>query len=960
MHFIHLIARLILSKIHEFQLLANKSKAAIIAVTETWLDHTVSNTEIHLDGYSVIRKDRNRHGGGICMFIRDDLAFTPLPLDNLSESDEVFFLELLLPKTKPIIIGTCYRPPKQSDFVDRFETILSQLRSDCEIIIMGDFNICVIDNKSHLSQTYNKVLKLFGLKQLIKGVTRLTDTSKSLIDHILCNSSEKISQSGVISSGLSDHFITYCTRKIPKYICNKHNNIKIRSSKNYDKTEFVDLLTQADWSKCLYSCSIDDAWQSFKETFTNILDKVAPVKEVRVKQKTEPWMNQDILSNIKERDDYITSFRKFGKDEDYRLYCKYRNLVQRQCKQAKADYFNEGINDNMGNPKKLWSHFKNLGYKQNCKVDSNVILNIDGENSFDNAKIANHFNSFFTTIASKLVDKLPNPSNIFHASSNAVKSFYNQRQQNNDEFILKHVSETFVYKELCNLNVSKSTGLDGIPAKFLKDAAPFIKIPITFLINMSISEATVPKDLKLAKVKPLFKKGDRLKPENYRPVSILSIVSKILEKAVYSQLESFLVNKNILYEFQSGFRSKFSTDSCLIHLTDHIKSETAKGLYTGMVLLDLQKAFDTVDHKILCDKLKIIGVRSVEWFNSYLSNRQQIVNINKTNSDVCNVKCGVPQGSLLGPLLFLIYVNDLKISIDSDCKVLLYADDTAILFSHKDPKIISEKLSLMLESCKNWLTDNKLSLHLGKTESILFGPKRKLKNVTENIFSIVCNGIIIESKSYVKYLGVILDNFLSGEYIVDNIINKANQRLKFLYRYKSCLSEQSRKTLCTALIQCHLDYACSCWYEGLSKKLKDKLQIIQNKIIRFIFDMHPRQRLKISNFEKVGFLNISNRVTQLRLNHVFNIFHNQSPDYLKQYFSRTCSTRNTRSCNFNFFVPRVKNTESSSFYFNGIKNWNTLPDSIKSIDNKAKFKFEVKRHLMSEMKKSSEADFIFY
>lgn len=191
------------------------------------------------------------------------------------------------------------------------------------------------------------------------------------------------------------------------------------------------------------------------------------------------------------------------------------------------------------------------------------------------------------------------------------------------------------------------------------------------MINLSISEGEVPDELKLAKVKPLFKKTDRLKPENYMPVSILSIVSKVLENAVYKQLEKFLISNNLLFEFQSGFKSSYSTDSCLIHLIDHIKAETARSLYTGMVLLDLQKAFDTVDHSILSDKLRVIGIQSVSWFESYLTNRKQLVNINGIDSDMGEVTCSVPQGSLLGPLLFLIYVNDLQTSIDQDYKVLL-------------------------------------------------------------------------------------------------------------------------------------------------------------------------------------------------------------------------------------------------------------------------------------------------
>lgn len=245
---------------------------------------------------------------------------------------------------------------------------------------------------------------------------------------------------------------------------------------------------------------------------------------------------------------------------------------------------------------------------------------------------------------------------------------------------------------------------------------------------MSIVDRQVPDELKSARVKPLFKKNCRSEVGNYRPVSILCIVSKILERAVYNQLEVFLTKNKLLYEFQSGFRQSYSTDSCLIHLTDHIRSQTSKGLYTGMVLLDLQKAFDTVDHKILCRKLKAMGVESVEWFESYLSNRKQTVHVNDTFSSQESISCGVPQGSILGPLMFLCYVNDMPISISKKCKLLLYADDSAIIYSHKNLSVIKSTLGQELESCSKWLVDNKLSLHLGKTECILFGSKRKIKN----------------------------------------------------------------------------------------------------------------------------------------------------------------------------------------------------------------------------------------
>jgi hypothetical protein len=250
-----------------------------------------------------------------------------------------------------------------------------------------------------------------------------------------------------------------------------------------------------------------------------------------------------------------------------------------------------------------------------------------------------------------------------------------------------------------------------------------------------------------------------------------------------------------------------------------------------MVMFDLQKAFDTVDHYILCSKLQTMGVKSTKWFEFYLTDRKQKVSVNGTESNFLTVTCGVPQSSILGPLLFLYYVNDMSISISSDCKLLLYTDDGTILFSHRNPDVISEKLGKELQSCSQWLIDNKLSLHLGKTECVLFGSKCKLKKVDK--FQVTCNEHIITAQSSVKYLGINIpvDKFLSGEIIINNIIKKVNSRLKFLHRQGRSLSENARKTLSTDLIQCHFDYACSSWYAGLCKKYKDKLQVLQNKTI---------------------------------------------------------------------------------------------------------------------------------
>ena len=561
--------------------------------------------------------------------------------------------------------------------------------------------------------------------------------------------------------------------------------------------------------------------------------------------------------------------------------------------------------------------------------------------------MADCFNEFYTNVAGNLVNNLPPSKGLLNTDSDVFKNFYKEKGVEPNCFTLSPVTSDYVYKELCKLNPTKSTGLDGIPARFLRDGAIAIKDHLAHIINLSISSSSVPKDFKSARVKPLFKKNERSEVGNYRPVSILSVASKILERAVYVQLESYLRENDILYSFQSGFRGSFSTDTCLTHLTDHVHNQTSCGNFTGMVLIDLQKAFDTVDHVILLKKLEAMGVSSVEWFRSYLSDRTQIVNVNQVDSAPLDVTCGIPQGSILGPLLFLCYVNDMPISVD--CKLLLYADDSALLVSNKDPKIVADKLSHELESCRQWLIDNKLSLHLGKTEAILFGSKRKLNGVQD--FSVICDGKKINNASSVKYLGVTLDNTLSGDSIALNVTKKASGRLKFLFRHSGCLNFKTRKTLCSALIMCHFDYACCSWYSALSQKNKNKLQIMQNKIVRFILGVGPRTHIGQEERDLVKMISCQDRVMQLKLNHVFKIFHNSSPDYLKLHFTRVSSVHkySTRGSPFNFVVPNSKGQARFTFYNTAIHHWNALPNEIKNTNDFIMFKQLVKKHLASHI-----------
>lgn len=326
-------------------------------------------------------------------------------------------------------------------------------------------------------------------------------------------------------------------------------------------------------------------------------------------------------------------------------------------------------------------------------------------------------------------------------------------------------------------------------------------------------------------------------------------------------------------------------------------------------------------------------------------------------SDLLDISCGVPQGSILGPLLYLCYVNDMSLSVQ--CKLLLYADDSILIVTDKILQNVSNRLSKELENCYEWLVDNKLSLHLGKTECIVFCSKRKLKYVKD--FSITCKNHTIKAQTSVKYLGTTLDQCLTGESIVNSIVAKANARLKFLYRQANFLNIPSKKTLCSALVLCHLEYASSAWFSGLSNTLKNKLQIIQNKCIRFIRSMGPREHIGLNEIEIAGLLSINYRMQQLRLNTTFKIFNRIAPIYLMENFVRTSHRYSTRFNNNNTFIIQDKSgMNSKTFYAQAIEDWNKLPPNIKSITNKDEFKLSIKKHLHTLARQEEASDFVFY
>ena len=443
------------------------------------------------------------------------------------------------------------------------------------------------------------------------------------------------------------------------------------------------------------------AYTDFIDRLIAVIKEIAPLKKICIKNNSCEWIDQEILNGIRNRDKLFAFFKKTGLYCDHIKYKRARNNLQQLIKNKKRNFISSKLTENIGKPKELWKILKGLGMPSKTKSASNICLEKDGNFSFDPNVNCEIFRTYFGNLAQNLLNKLPTPTNVFGIDS--VHKYYEQLNIKDKQFSLRTTSNAVVLKLLDDIEPSKAVGLDDINGQFLKDGAVILAEPIRDLFNLSIKLSTFPADCKLAKLKPLYKKGSKLEPKNYRPISLLPLISKIFEKIIHAQTQLFLDENNILYKFQSGFRVNHSTDTSLSYLNNKIMNGFENKSYTGMILIDLQKAFDTIDHEIFLNKIKCLGFAdsSISWYKSYLKSRYFKINIDNSYSEKEQLLCGVPQGSILGPLMFLIYINDMAQSVD--CDLYLFADDACIVYTGKDIKTIETNLNKNFNSLCDWL-----------------------------------------------------------------------------------------------------------------------------------------------------------------------------------------------------------------------------------------------------------------
>ena len=530
--------------------------------------------------------------------------------------------------------------------------------------------------------------------------------------------------------------------------------------------------------------------------FNDVLDKHTPLITKRVKmEKQAPWWNSEINSARIIRNNALKKARKSGSVGDWSSYKSSRNSVYYLIRKAKSEYFRKTLNQKNLNPKDYWNHLKLLTERK-VNIVPTIVTGSNGNLITDPKSIAEEFNNTFISMADDLLELRMNTA---ESSTNdlecRLKLFVASRKPDNELFTIPPITTELIIKYVKSLSDNVATGPDNVPTYAIKQAISIAAGHLTFVINSFFSNGEFPDAWKMARVTPIFKSGEQDLVINNRPISILPALSKIVERHVFLSLSSWFNKYNLLFSSQSSYMKHHSCISAMVNLVDQLIANMDDKLISSLLMIDLSKAFDTINHELLITKLSIYGVSpsSLKWFKAYLTSRRQYVRIDNVDSNSQIIRHGVPQGSILGPLLFIIFMNDINLVPISDCELHLYADDTMMLTCSPTMDQLMTTTNQALTIIVDWFLKNKLIVNLKKTECMTVMTKAKERFTSENNSTLSIDGNQIKQVFHHKLLGLVIDSHLPWNDHVDYIVSKAASRLFLLKKIKPFLSLKERK-----------------------------------------------------------------------------------------------------------------------------------------------------------------------
>ena len=725
------------------------------------------------------------------------------------------------------------------------------------------------------------------------------------------------------ATGISDchNFISFQLRGITPRVSREY--LQYRSYRSFDKQTCMEDLGHTPFHVAHIFDDVNDVYWASEGLLQEVFDQHVPIKQAKRRKQSAPFMNRVLRKAIYKKRMLLNKYIRCRNKRNWQNYRRQRNLVTKLRKKSIRNYFFERCS---GGPKSkdFWPTIKPFLSWKSTKSSTNINLSHENKIVTDPKQVSEIFNDYYIHVAD---DIGTNGSHDYEYHPSILEISNHLGETKNFEFT--KVNHEFVSKQIDKINTRKATGPDGISSKFLKLVKPAVVMPLTNLINLSLTTGCFPDKLKEAQVTPIFKKDDPMERENYRPVSVLSVVSKLFERAMNEQMGQYF--SDILHPFVSAFRQGYGCQTTLLRAVEDWKRALDEKKHVVAVLTDLSKAFDCLPHKLLLCKLKAYGLSNtaIKLLESYLANRKQCVKVANTTSSWQSILKGVPQGSIMGPLLFNIFVNDIFFFI-KEGMLYNYADDNTLSYSHTCLQTVKNVLEKGCRELIAWFDYNLMRANPDKFQGILFGQK------SNQDFALNIGQYNITCEEEVKLLGVTIDFKLKFDTHISDICIKASRQLNVLKRIGHYLNRSCKLLIYHSFILSNFGYCPLAWH-FCNQGSVQKMERIQERALRFIYDdyISPYQNL----LSKSNFPSLHIRRLKTMALEAYKILHKQSPVYLHDLLVRN-ENKITFRYNNQVIIPRVRTTTHglNSFRYSAAKLWNELPDNFRTTSSFSQFK----------------------